>query len=182
MDHGAILKVLEGRATELEVNTFSQWMAASELHRHEFKQVMQLWQLTQKPWPEPENAQALMRLRECMKTRQHRKTLTKRLRAAACLVLIFIIAYWLWPTANSHKHIDEELTFNHAPLTEVAAHLETKFDIKIKIIGKELETYLFTGSFSKSSTLSDVMHGISLSLRVNVVSRRSGYEWDYNRY
>ncbi len=177
MDIAEMVKVLEGRANKAEIDVFDHWMAESEAHRQEFRQVRQLWLMAQGPWPAPTNRQPLTRIHQLMKKRYRRKRYLKGFIVLAG-VLIFSMATWfLWPPTVASKHSGENLAFNHASLEEVAVQLEKKFSIQIHITGAGLETCLFTGSFSKASTLNEIMHAISLSLSVSVVEMRSGYEW-----
>jgi ferric-dicitrate binding protein FerR (iron transport regulator) len=177
MDVTEMVKVLEGQANEAELNTFSHWMAESEIHRHEFSQVRQLWQITQVAWPMPMDQRPLMRVHKQVKARQQKKIYTRRLLALTGVLMFYVITWWLWPTSANTKSSDETLTFDHITLKEVASHLEKRFDIQIQIKGPALEACVFTGSFSKASTINDVMHAISLSLKVNVADSRTGYEW-----
>jgi len=180
MDIAQMVKVLEGKASAAELNAFSHWMAVSELHRQEFKQVRQLWQLAQGPWPTTKNRLPLLRIKNLMKTRKRILIFKKGFVAMACILLLSIVIGLWWPVSVAARSTGESLDFDHTSLKEVAVLLETKFNIDIQIAEAGIEACLFTGSFSRATTLHDIMHAISLSLSVNVSGTRSGYEWKGN--
>lgn len=97
--------------------------------------------------------------------------------AMTCILLLSIVIRLWWPVSVASTRADESLAFDHTSLKEVAVLLETKFNIDIQIAEAGIEACLFTGSFSKATTLHDIMHAISLSLSVSVSDTRSGYEW-----
>ncbi|MBX2894747.1 MAG: DUF4974 domain-containing protein [Cyclobacteriaceae bacterium] len=177
MDIAQMVKILEGKGSESELNAFSHWMAISELHRQEFKQVRQLWQLAQGPWPTTTNQLPLLRIKNLMKTRKRMLNYKKGFVAMTCILLLSIVIRLWWPVSVASTRADESLAFDHTSLKEVAVLLETKFNIDIQIAEAGIEACLFTGSFSKATTLHDIMHAISLSLSVSVSDTRSGYEW-----
>jgi len=171
-----IIKVLDGRADKAMLDAFSHWMALSDAHREEFRQVRQLWMLTRGPWPVTTDREPLTRIHERV-TRNHRMKRNRQAIFTMAAILAFSLAAWiLWP-AQPPVTSGMNLTFNHASLKDVAGQLEKTFNIDIEITRPELEACLFTGSFSKASTLKDIMNAISHSLSINVADTRRGYEW-----
>ncbi|NOS93021.1 MAG: DUF4974 domain-containing protein [Cyclobacteriaceae bacterium] len=176
MDVADIIKVLENRADKAMQDAFSHWMAMSNIHREEFRQVRQLWMLTRGPWPVTTDREPLTQIHERMKRNHRRKKSRQAIFTLTVVLMISVTAWVLWPT-YSPRPSGQNLSFNHASLKDVAGQLEKTFDINIEITRPEVETCLFTGSFSKASTLKDIMNAISHSLSISVAGTRRGYEW-----
>ncbi|HNP95376.1 MAG TPA: DUF4974 domain-containing protein [Cyclobacteriaceae bacterium] len=177
MDIAQLIRILDGTADATERDTFSHWMASNETHRQEFKQIRQLWQLAQGPWPKTMDQEPLekIRTRVMQRARQRQR---KNVAITMATTLVLVVGSWMfWPRAEKSDLIGERMTFNHQSLEEIAILLEDKFNTQISISTPETEVCVFTGTFSKTSTLDDIMNALSRSLDVRVESTRSGYAW-----
>lgn len=177
MDTAHLIKVLEGRADQAETEAFSHWMALSELNRVQFAQVRQLWILSHGPWPPPSSYQSLDRIRKQIKKNHNRSKLRITISSSVSLLTLLICAWIFWPTTSAQKQLGENVAFNHISLKEMADDLEVRFQTRINITKPELEACFFTGSFSKTTTLADIMNAISFLHHINIENSQDGYEW-----
>lgn len=179
MDKMLMVRVLENQATAAELDCFSYWMAESEVHRLEFGHVRQLWMLAKDPWPLTTDQSGILRIRALMQQRLQRRREMHALIAGAILLALFTIWFW-WPQSSSNKQIGKTLSFYHTSLKDMAVVLEESFHTEIIIGASGLETCQFTGSFSRTVTLDDVMKAVSLSLNLYIENTEDGYTWKGN--
>lgn len=177
MDIARLIKILDGKADIAEQDAFAHWMASGENHRQEFQQVRQLWKIAQGPWPPVSDREALRKIQDRIQKKYLRRKRIQNIIVSAAVLTLLTCAWILWPVPNQIKSTGENLAFNHASLKDVANLLEKKFDTQIRIAKSELEVCSFTGSFSKTSSLTDIMNAISISLSMTISNTQNGYEW-----
>lgn len=172
-----MIKVLDGRATPHELDDFSLWMASAETHRQEFQQVRQWWMDARGPWPTAISQKPLDQIHQRMNTRlRNRKLKLTAIRLAAMTMLATLL--W-WAAAHMHDRGSprKQLIFNATTLTEVATTLEQNFHTHIVFEQEALANCRFTGSFSKASTLQDIMQAIAKGLAMSVEKTDMEYRW-----
>lgn len=177
MDEADMIKLLEGQASPQQLDNFSHWMASAEAHRQQFRQVRQLWMDASGPWPAPISQKPLDRIHQRMHTRlRHLQLRWVAMRLAAMTILVTLL-WWAVMHMNNGKQPAKQLIFNANTLTEVADILEKNFDTHIVFEQQALANCRFTGSFSKASTLQDIMQALAKGLDMRVEDTGSVYRW-----
>ncbi|MBX2900710.1 MAG: DUF4974 domain-containing protein [Cyclobacteriaceae bacterium] len=177
MDEADMIRVLEEQATPQQLDNFSHWMASAEAHRQHFRHVRQLWMDARGPWPTPISQEPLDRIHKRMHTRLRQRKVKWTIVQLAAMTIIATVLWWVVIQINDRKQPARQLIFNATTLTEVAATLEQKFHTHIVFEQQALANCRFTGSFSKATTLQDIMQAIAHGLYISIEDTGGAYRW-----
>lgn len=177
MDEADMIRVLEEQATPQQLDNFSHWMASAEAHRQQFRHVRQLWMDARGPWPTPISQEPLDRIHKRMHTRLRQRQLRWAAVRVAAMTIFATLLWWTVVYINNGKQPARQLIFNATTLTEVAATLEKNFDTRIVLEQQALANCRFTGSFSKASTLEDIMQALAQGMDIRIEDMGSAYRW-----
>ncbi len=173
-------KVLTGRASDLEIKEVEKWVAQSESNKAEFEDLKLLYESPKQPKEhDPGFYDGLSKIQAAIEKRK-RKTVKSRINRrkfaiiAITMVPLIALVYFYGSYTPSSDRTTDGLTFNNTPLENTVTTLERKYNVSIKVEKQEVLTCRFSGTFSKTSTLEDIIQTLASAMNLEYVTLSPG--------